>query len=394
MSVRISWIDNIPHILTDPEPVSIPTHAPNAQGKFGRVEYVASHARVATAEEVQRWGNCIRDKGSAQYLRQAGPGAGGWFARFFLIVLLCQLGVLFGGNFALGIELKAMTSVRVELDDEISDISFSKNIVVSNDPKEKESLRRTVLIAPEALQYFFWGQGAMKTVRRRLNPITVPGFARESLGRGDAFPMLARSVLLGFAKEAKFVTNALYDRRSFPKVFPGEPKFRAMALHFVGEFSRRQQLSRVNYQWENNWPRFQRSLNVGFFGRDGCVSSGVSRLLSYTHGSAQVVRLPFRRPEQPIRCAPEGEGKASDSNSGKYNEKLIVCFDESFYRGESLNNDERHRAIGAIWLAVVFILAVYIGVRRVNRELDEICPVNDGKQQDAEQSNAKPARHD
>ena len=55
MSVRITWIDNIPHILTDPEPVSIPTHAPNAQGKFGRVEYVASHARVATAEEVQRW---------------------------------------------------------------------------------------------------------------------------------------------------------------------------------------------------------------------------------------------------------------------------------------------------------------------------------------------------
>lgn len=53
---RIVWLDNGPHIVTEPELVSVPTHQPDANGMFGRVEYMASNVvRRATREEVETW---------------------------------------------------------------------------------------------------------------------------------------------------------------------------------------------------------------------------------------------------------------------------------------------------------------------------------------------------
>lgn len=46
----------IPMLVTDAEPVVIPTHQADAKGNFGRVEYTARHfVREATPEEVKRW---------------------------------------------------------------------------------------------------------------------------------------------------------------------------------------------------------------------------------------------------------------------------------------------------------------------------------------------------
>lgn len=53
--LRITFALGEPLVLTDPEPVSVPAQKPNADGSYSRVEYVASHARRATVEEVQRW---------------------------------------------------------------------------------------------------------------------------------------------------------------------------------------------------------------------------------------------------------------------------------------------------------------------------------------------------
>lgn len=52
---RITWALGEPLVLSDPEPVSIPTHNPDDKGQYGRVEYVTSRARAATLEEVETW---------------------------------------------------------------------------------------------------------------------------------------------------------------------------------------------------------------------------------------------------------------------------------------------------------------------------------------------------
>ena len=79
----------------------------------------------------------------------------------------------------------------------------------------------------------------------------------------------------------------------------------------------------------------------------------------------------------------ESSGKPSDSDSGQNEKKFFVRVDETLNNSERLNEDEKNRAVEALFIIFGFVVVICLFVGFVRRGNDQIDTINNCKDQDA-----------